>query len=87
MHEVEQGFSQGLDTEETAMLVKSLVAADDAILAEVYMVAILQACHDMAGQGRPKGWAYVPHAPAVKKEIVVVTYGWALSPKDRENIC
>ena len=86
MHEVEQGFSQGLDTEETTALVKSLVAADDAILAEVYMEAILHAYHDTGGDGQRNG-PCVPQAPAVKKEIVVVTYGWALSPKDRENIC
>jgi hypothetical protein len=47
MHEVEQEFSQGLDTEETVALVKSLAAADDTILAEVYMEVILHACHDM----------------------------------------
>lgn len=85
MHEVEQGFSQGLDTEETAALVKSLVAADDTILAEVYMEAILHACHDM-GRGGQRGGPCVPHVPAVKKDIVVVVYGWVLSPKDRENI-
>ena len=71
---------------ETTVLVKSLVAADDAILAEVYMEAILHACHDM-GRGGQRGGPCIPHAPLVKKEIVVVIYGWALSPKDRENIC
>ena len=67
-------------------LVKSLVAANDTILAEVYMEAILHASHDTGGDGQ-RGGPCIPQAPIVKKEIVVVVCGWALSPKDRENFC
>ena len=86
MHEVEQGFSQGLDTEETAALVKSLVAADDAILAEVYMEAILHAYHDTGGDGQRNG-PCVPQA-RVKKEIVVSMWlMWQLWADNNTGTC